>query len=245
MRRGIDTTDSSSFGHRRARAMRPVTTYRLLIALAMIGALTGCGGSTNGDESSKVNGSIHVAAGKPATAADTVNGSIHIDDNATVTSAATVNGSLTLGAHTTATSLNTVNGSITLGAGAQVSGGATSVNGDLTLGEGADVSGPLSNVNGKIALAAAHVGGGIKTVNGDISVTGTSRVEGGILVQKPAAGLMQMIKGIPRIVIGPGATVQGDLHFERTVQLFVSDKATIGPVSGATPVPFTGDSPPN
>jgi len=120
MRRGIDTTDSSSFGHRRARAMRPVTTYRLLIALAMIGALTGCGGSTNGDESSKVNGSIHVAA-----------------------------------------------------------------------------------------------------------------------------GLMQMIKGIPRIVIGPGATVQGDLHFERTVQLFVSDKATIGPVSGATPVPFTGDSPPN
>ena len=208
MRRGIDTTDSSSFGHRRARAMRPVTTYRLLIALAMIGALTGCGGSTNGDESSKVNGSIHVAAGKPATAADTVNGSIHIDDNATVTSAATVNG-------------------------------------DLSLGEGADVSGPLSNVNGKIALTAAHVGGGIKTVNGDISVTGTSRVEGGILVQKPAAGLMQMIKGIPRIVIGPGATVQGDLHFERTVQLFVSDKATIGPVSGATPVPFTGDSPPN
>jgi hypothetical protein len=42
-----------------------------------------------------------------------------------------------------------------------------------------------------------------------------------------------------------GATVQGDLRFERTVQLFVSDKATIGTVTGAKPIPFTGDAPPN
>jgi hypothetical protein len=46
-------------------------------------------------------------------------------------------------------------------------------------------------------------------------------------------------------VIGPGATVQGDLRFERTIQLFVSDKATIGTVTGAAPIPFTGDTPPN
>jgi hypothetical protein len=39
--------------------------------------------------------------------------------------------------------------------------------------------------------------------------------------------------------------VQGDLRFERKVRLLVSDKATIGPVTGATAVPFSGDSPPS
>jgi hypothetical protein len=48
----------------------------------------------------------------------------------------------------------------------------------------------------------------------------------------------------PRIVIGPGAVVQGELRFEREVQLYVSDKATVGAVSGATPIKFSGDKPP-
>jgi hypothetical protein len=34
------------------------------------------------------------------------------------------------------------------------------------------------------------------------------------------------------------------MRFERKVRLFVSDKATVGTVTGATPVPFTGDRPP-
>jgi hypothetical protein len=34
------------------------------------------------------------------------------------------------------------------------------------------------------------------------------------------------------------------LRFEREVQLYVSDRATIGTVSGATPIPFSGDKPP-
>jgi hypothetical protein len=49
----------------------------------------------------------------------------------------------------------------------------------------------------------------------------------------------------PRIVIGPGAAVQGTLRFERDVRLYVSDKATIGPVTGAAVVRFTGDNPPD
>jgi len=100
-------------------------------------------------------------------------------------------------------------------------------------------------VNGKIGLTAAHVGGGIKTVNGNINISGASHVEGGILVEKPSGELLQILHDVPRIVIGPGATVQGELRFERTVKLYVSDKATIGTVTGATPIPFTGDTPPN
>jgi len=110
--------------------------------------------------------------------------------------------------------------------------------------DGAEIMGSLVNVNGKISLTAAHVGGGIKTVTGSISITGASHVEGGIVVEKAPRSLFSMDSDVPRIVIGPGATVQGALRFERKVDLFVSDKATIGPVTGATPVTFTGDTPP-
>ena len=214
------------------------------IALAVMLALSACGESKNGDESTSVNGSIHVPAGRQPGAVATVNGSIHVDDNAEITSAMTVNGGVHLGAHAAATSLNSVNGSITLGSGAHVSGSASSVNGELTLGDGADISGSVSNVNGKITLDAAHVGGGIRTVSGSMNITGASRVEGGIRVEKPASELIHLVRDVPRIVIGPGATVQGELHFERTVQLFVSDKATIGTVTGATPISFSGEHPP-
>lgn len=216
---------------------------QIIAATAVILALSACDISVDGDGSSKVNGSVHVPAGKAADQAKTVNGSVHIDDDATVTSASTVNGSISLGKHASATSLKTVNGSVTLGAGARVSEGAGSVNGDLTLADGAEVGGSLTNVNGKIRLTAAHVGGGIKTVNAGISITGASRVENGIMVDKPS-GIMFNSKE-PMIVIGPGATVQGDLRFERTVKLYVSDKATIGTVIGATAVPFSGETPPN
>lgn len=217
----------------------------LFPALAVLMALSACGESTNGDESTKVNGSIEVHAGKQPGAVATVNGSIQIDDNAAITSATTVNGSVHLGNHATATSLNSVNGSVTLGAGAHVSGSASSVNGELNLKDGAEISGSLSNVNGKITLTAAHVAGGIKTVNGSMNIAGASHVENGILVEKPSSELLQVAHQVPRIVIGPGATVQGDLRFERTVQLYVSDKATVGTVTGATAIAFSGDAPPN
>lgn len=213
-------------------------------AIATLATLSGCGYSSNDDASQKINGSIHVAAGKPSSAVATVNGSIQLDDGAKVTTAETVNGAVRLGAHATASSLQTVNGSITLDAGAQVAGSAESVNGALKLQDGSEVSGRLSNVNGDIELSAAHVAGGISTVSGNISLAGNSHVEGGILVEKPSGGFFHFGNDVPRIVIGPGAVVQGELHFEREVKLYVSDHATIGPVSGATPIPFSGDKPP-
>jgi DUF4097 and DUF4098 domain-containing protein YvlB len=217
----------------------------LCAALAMSAALSGCDVSSDGDGSNKVNGSIHLLAGKPPGSASTVNGSIHVDENATITNASTVNGSVQLGAHAKADSLNSVNGSITLDTGANVSGSVSSVNGELKLADGAEIQGTLSNVNGKITLVSAHVAGGIKTVNGSMSITGASRVEGGVLVQKSSGESLNIGHDVPRIVIGPGATVQGELRFERAVKLYVSDKATIGTVTGATPIPFSGDNPPN
>ena len=182
MSQGTESEHSLTFIRCCTQSTRSGGNLVFLAAIAMLAVLSGCGGSYDGDESHKINGSIDVPAGKPPGAVATVNGS--------------------------------------------------------------DVTGALSNVNGEIALTGAHVGGGIKTVNGGMSIGGASRVEGGILVEKSNGGLMQIFHDVPRIVIGPGATVQGDLRFERTVKLFVSDKATVGTVTGTAPIPFTGDAPP-
>jgi hypothetical protein len=234
----------ASSGRNRRRSRR-IGLRGSLRATALLVVLSGCGVSSDGNESNKVNGSIQVPVGKPPGPVSTVNGSIQIDDNAGVTSATTVNGTVRLGDHATATSLNSVNGSISVGAGAHISGSVESVNGELTLGDGAEVLGSLVNVNGTITLNAAHVGGRIKTVTGSMNIKGASHVDGGILMEKSSGDLMQLMREVPRIVIGPGATVQGELRFERTVKLYVSDKATIGSVIGATPIPFSGDVAPN
>jgi cytoskeletal protein CcmA (bactofilin family) len=218
---------------------------RSSFALALLLVLSACGYSSDGNDSTKINGSIHVPAGKPPGPVATINGSVHLDENAAVTTATTVNGAVRMGPNSTAVSLNTVNGGISLDTGAKVSGSASSVNGDLTVANGAEISGSLSNVNGEIALTGAHVAGSIKTVNGSVSITGASHVDGGILVEAPTGGSLKMGKDVPRIVIGPGASVMGELRFERKVDLYVSDKATIGTVSGATPIPFTGATPPD
>ncbi len=233
--------------------------YQRIAVLAALAAVGGCfnapqGGSSSGPAFGNgnvtadsqgghtVNGTVRVPDGAKTGDLSTVNGSIQVGDDATLAAAQTVNGSITLGNHTSADSLTTVNGSISLEDGARVSHAVRSVNGSLTLHSGADVGGSLINVNGTIDLNAAHVGGGITTANGDITVEGASHVEGGILVQKPPSGWFQFTHE-PRIVIGPGSVVTGDLRFDRKVELYVSDKAKIGRVIGATPLRYPGEGP--
>jgi DUF4097 and DUF4098 domain-containing protein YvlB len=218
------------------RTISVVVASGLLIA---VGACASAEGSYN-----TINGSVHVVAGRPAEGASTINGSIKIDDDAVADVVSTVNGSIHLGARATAKSLTTVNGSITVNEGAHTSY-VKSVNGDLTIKEGAEVAGATTNANGKIGVQAAHIGGRISTVEGDISVVGASHVDGGIQVEKPSGFRMSHRSGDPTIIIGPGAEVRGELIFEHKVLLFVSDRASIGTVTGATAVIFSGDNPPS
>ncbi len=231
--------------------------WQRLAILAAIATLAGCFNTPNGSSGPAlgignvtadnsgghtVNGTVRVPDGQKTGDLSTVNGSIDVGSDATLSGAQTVNGSISLGSHTAADSLTTVNGSISLQDDARVAHTVRAVNGQLTLHNGADVGGSLINVNGAINLNAAHVGGGITTSNGDITIEGASHVEGGILVQKPPEGWFQ-IKHEPRIVIGPGSVVTGNLRFERAVELYVSDKAKIGPVSGTTPLRYPGEGP--
>jgi hypothetical protein len=199
-------------------------------------------GQTAGDVST-VNGSVTIEDGATASDVETVNGSISIESRAQVRNVESVNGGISLGEDAKAGNVETVNGTLKLAARATVDGNVSAVNGAAQLAKGSDIKGQLSNVNGKMNIDAAHVGGGLKTVNGDITVGADSRVEGGILVEKSNLNWFNRNRRDPRIVIGPGAVVEGRLRFEHEVQLLVSDRAKIGPVEGAKAITFSGDEP--
>jgi DUF4097 and DUF4098 domain-containing protein YvlB len=218
-----------------------LSAVALTVLVLSIAAIARAG---NGDGISSVMGSITVNAGEHRGDLTTVNGSIRIGESAVVGEAKTVNGSVTLEAHATAAEVRTVNGSVHLDDGAQVSGRVHTVNGSLSLARGANVSGALANVNGGIHVNAAHVGGDVETVNGGIEIGPDAHVDGGVIIRKNHSDHEDDRNTPPRVVVGPGSVVKGTLRFERPVELYVSDRATIGTVEGATPIRFTGDHPP-
>lgn len=193
---------------------------------------------------SNVNESIRVDSGQQAGNVSTVNGSIHIGDNAVVKLVHTTNGGVNLGSRATADQVSTTNGTIHVGDGAQVHGPIHSTNGSLHLGDNANVAGDLTNTNGGIRVQAAHVAGSIDTSSGGIDLGPNARIDGGIRVEKDNSWHFGSDKP-PDVIIRPGTVVKGTLHFERTVTLYVSDRATIGPVEGAEVHKFSGDNPPN
>ena len=221
----------------------PRATANALLVLALV--LAGTAAAGDGNDTTMVTGSITVGPGEHRGDLKTVNGSIRIGHDATVGNAHTVNGSITLEPQASAAEARTVNGSLHLEDGARISGGLATVNGSMTLGSGAEVTGGLTNVNGSIHIYAAHLGGDISTVNGGMEIGPDAHVDGGILVRRNHhSDDGDSRNEPPRIVIGPGSVVKGTLKFEREVRLYVSDRATIGTVEGATPIRFSGDQPP-
>lgn len=208
----------------------------------------------DGEDISKVNGSIRVASGKRVGAVETVNGSIRLESSVAADNIETVSGSIDIGSDSTVGDVDAVNGDVTLERGAkadsielvngelqideqaQVRGDVTSVNGDIELAKAAQVGGRVANVNGDIELEGARVGNGIKTTNGDIEIRAGSRVDGGIHVEKPSPGFFSNSKHKPKITIGPDAVVNGTLRFDRPVELRISEQATVGKIVGATPI---------
>src|SRR6202034_3097236 len=202
----------------------------VLVALA---AVVACGPAGADQDISKVNGSIEVSPGEHAGNLDTVNGAIPAGANAVVGKADTVNGSITLDSGDRATSLG------------HATGAATTVNAAMKIVDGAGLGGALTNVNGAIHISAAHVPGQIETTNADIFIGPNARIDGGIHMNADTTWWhFFMFASTPRVVIGPGSVVRGPLHFERAVKLYVSDHASIGPVTGATAIRFAGADPP-
>lgn len=214
---------------------------RTLLALALLAA---CGTAFAQKNISKVNGGIEAEAGQTYGELDTVNGGIRIRSGAVVHSAETVNGGVRIEDQAQVGSVETVNGGVRIGESVQVARAVNTVNGGIEIGRGSHVTGKVETVNGAITLTEAEVGGGLETVNGDVTVGAGSMVRGGLTVHKPRGSWFTFnVSRDPRIVIGPNATVEGELRFEREVELFVHETARVGAITGATPKRFSGDRP--
>lgn len=181
-----------------------------------------------------VNGSITVGDDATVTGnLKTVNGSIRVDSGANIEEASTVNGGLRLADGVRTEGLSTVNGSINVGEKGIVDGDVSAVNGRISIGSGTSVSDDVGNVNGQIGLSGAEVGGDLSTVNGDIELSDGAVVKGDLVVEKPSNWSWGKEKSRkPRIVIGPGSRVVGTIRLERKVELFISESAEVGGVSG-------------
>lgn len=226
------------------RIVRLQPALNLILSLAINLPLLAAAKANDTSDIDKVNGSIRIETGQTVGKLSTVNGSIHVASGVHAMSAETVNGAVEIGAQSDLDSVETVNGAIVIDPQAHVRKTLEAVNGSISLAQGSEVSGHLSNVNGAIKLNAAHVGGGIETVSGDVTIGADSRVEGGLLVEKPNSGWFHFgIEKKPRIVIGPHAQVRGALTFKREVELYVSSSASVDKIDGATPVTFMGDTP--
>ena len=91
-------------------------------------------------------------------------------------------------------------------------------------------------------------GGDLSTVNGDVSLMNGAQLHGDLTIEKPG-GFNRNSKNSrkPRIVIGPGSKVAGEIIAEREVELYISDTAEVGGVSGVMSIDqavrFSGDRP--
>ncbi|HWS77157.1 MAG TPA: hypothetical protein VN205_02155 [Thermomonas sp.] len=199
-----------------------------------------------GRDIDKVNGGITAQAGQAYGDLSTVNGGIDLERGAKVEDVETVNGGIDAEDDVVAHSVSTVNGGIHFGQRARIEGDVETVNGGIFIDRGGNVGRGVSTVNGGIGLVDTDLGGGIETVNGDVTVGVGSHVKGGIHVEKPGKnwGVRWGKPKVPRIVIGPGAVVEGSLVFEREVKLYVHQTARIGNVSGATAERYDTASPP-
>jgi cytoskeletal protein CcmA (bactofilin family) len=208
--------------------------HRLAASLLGLLVLAGCQGTQH------VNGAVNIAPSEVTGDVSTVNGSVQIGAKAQVAAARSVNGDLSLGQEARARSLSTVNGAIEIAAQASVSGNVQTVNGALRLAPGARVG-----VNGAITVDGAHVVGRLRTVNGPISVLDGARIDGGILLERPHDFFSSSSSRPPRVVIGRDVSIGGTLKFEREVRLYVCDQVKhLGPIEGATPISYSGDTPP-
>lgn len=218
--------------------------FRTVLAIALT---LGVVGAYANEDISHVNGSITATTGQHYGDLSTVNGSIRVEQGAQAGELDTVNGSVTLGEKVQITSVNTVNGSIKAGRHTKIKGDANTVNGSVRLGFNSSVGGDVGTANGSILVQQTDVAGRVHTANGDITIGALSHVHGGIRVEKPTRTFFGIHWGnkpkTPRIVIGPNATVDGELRFDREVELFVHTTAKIGKVIGSSPKAYTDTLP--
>ena len=199
---------------------------------------------------SSVNGSITVGNSVVVDGdVETTNGSIKIGDNVQFQSAETTNGRIRVGSGAITDSIETVNGEISVGENASIRGSVETVNGGIQLSRGSTVGEDIGTVNGSLAVAGTDVGGDLSTVMGSVALTDGSIVRGDVVIRKSNSwGFNWGGKNRkPKVVIGPNSQVLGSIIAEQEIELYISDSASVGAVTGEASlddaVRFSGERP--
>lgn len=221
--------------------------------LVLLLTVSGCDAFSGGfvvEDGSILNNGIAVVNGSVAVGSDaevkggidSVNGSISVGTNSRVGAIENVNGSVKLAEGVAVDGgVENVNGSITAAGGVSVAGNVETVNGRIKLGTDSRVTGKVATVNGAIELLKVSVGA-VESHNGSITLDRGTHVSGPLHI-KPTRGLNLGVSSPPKVIIGAGCRVDGPLTFEREVELYVHETATVGEISGAEPIAFSGDRP--
>jgi DUF4097 and DUF4098 domain-containing protein YvlB len=237
----------------------------LLIALVA----TGCGavnrniqiadGEQVEGDVRNVNGAIRIGSDcRISGDVRNVNGSVVIGDDTTLGRLRTTNGAIEIGARVAAAAVHSTNGRIRIATGARIDEEVRTTNGAVELGSDIRVGGNVETANGRVRIAAGtEVGGTVAATNGPIELTGArvaaingangsieildgSVVEGDIHMRRTRGTVSSEP---PRIVIGRDSVVEGEILIEREATLYIHETARTGTISGADPVPFSGDRP--
>jgi UDP-3-O-[3-hydroxymyristoyl] glucosamine N-acyltransferase len=187
----------------------------------------------NGRSITTVNGQVEAEDGQTYETLSTVNGQVRVGRGVTAKEAKTVNGQVLIEEDVKLGKASTVNGQLRIGQRSIIEHEASTVNGGVKLDKGARVGGNLSTVSGGIDLDGAEVGGSVTTHNGDIELSDGAHVRGDIVVKKKNDTGWSWGKDEPiEVRICASCVVDGDLRFERPVELYVQPGAKIGKVIG-------------
>ena len=189
--------------------------------------------AADGNNLTAVNSSVSAQDGQTYGTLSTVNGDVTVGRGAIAQEAKTVNGSIHLEADARVGEAHTVNGSLNLSEGVTIERELHTVNGNIDMRRRTRVGGDVATVSGEIEMEGGEVGGELRTVNGDIELTEGAHVRGGIYVKKSKGTGWSWGKDDPvKVHICGTCVVEGDLRFEKPVELRVESGARIGKVIG-------------
>ena len=189
--------------------------------------------AADGNNLSSVNGSVKAEPGQTYGKLSAVNGNVRVGRGASADEAGTVNGEIVVEDDVRLGEVETVNGSLSIRDGVTVARTASTVNGGVEIGKRSRIGGDVSTVSGEIEINGAEVAGTVITSNGDIELSDGARVLGGIHIKKNKGTNWGWGKDEPNEVhICGTCVVEGDLRFERPVELRVDPGAKIGKVIG-------------
>lgn len=204
------------------------------VALALVAwAAIPVSEASDGGSITTVNGQVSATDGQTYDTLSTVNGQVRVGRGVTANEAKTVNGQVLIEEDVKLGRASTVNGALRIGEGSTIEHEASTVNGAVSLAKRVRVGGDVSTVSGGIDLDGAEVGGSLTTRNGNIELTDGAHVRGNVIVKKKNDSGWSWGKDEPvEVRICSTCVVDGELRFERAVDLYVQPGAKIGKVIG-------------